>query len=88
MPVVKFYASLRKLAGAKEKMIAGNSIRAILQNLAEEVPALQLLTHSGNELQVRVIVTLNGHTLDRETMLDVPVSEQDHIAIFPPISGG
>jgi len=88
MPVIKFYASLRKLAGAKEKIVPGNSIRAVLQNLAKEVPALQLLTHSGSELQVRVIVTLNGHTLERETMLDLHVSEQDHIAIFPPISGG
>jgi molybdopterin converting factor small subunit len=38
--------------------------------------------------RIRAIITLNGHTLDLQTALETPVSEQDQIAIFPPISGG
>jgi MoaD family protein len=88
MPVVKFYAHLRKLAGAKEKMIAGNSIREVVENLVDGFPELRPFFHKDNEAYIRAIITLNGHTLERETALDVPVTEQDQIAIFPPISGG
>lgn len=88
MPVVKLYANLRKLAGVKEKVVPGNSIRAVLKILGEEFPGLQPFLQSGKEVQVRAIVTLNGHTLNRESLLDVAVSEEDEIAIFPPIAGG
>ena len=88
MPLVKFYANLRKLASVKEKVVPGNSIRAVLETLADDFPGLRPFFFDGNRIQVRVIITLNGQTLDPETVPDIPVSEQDQIAIFPPISGG
>jgi molybdopterin converting factor small subunit len=47
----------------------------------------QFLLEEGH-LRPRVIITINGQTLDPETSLESPVSEQDQIAIFPPVAGG
>jgi molybdopterin synthase sulfur carrier subunit len=86
MPVVKFYASFRKLTGTKEKVVPGATIRAVLEMLASNFPDLRNLIDDGD--RIRAIITLNGHTLDPLTAFDTPVSEKDQIAIFPPISGG
>jgi molybdopterin synthase sulfur carrier subunit len=85
MPVVKFYANLRRLTGAKEKVVPGGDLRAILGTLAADIPALRPYFDGD---RVRVIITLNGHTLNPDTALETSVSEQDQIAIFPPIAGG
>jgi molybdopterin converting factor small subunit len=85
MPVVKFYASLRRVTGAKEKVVPGGDLRAVLETLAADIPALRPY-FEGNRVQV--IITVNGQTLDPNTALETSVSEQDQIAIFPPIAGG
>ena len=86
MPVVKFYAGLRKVAGVKEMTVPGRNIRLVLETLAIEIPGMRAFFPDGE--RARVIISLNGHTLDLQTALDIPVSEQDEIAIFPPIAGG
>jgi molybdopterin synthase sulfur carrier subunit len=86
MPVVKFYANLRRITGAKEKVVPGTSLQAILEALTCDFPDLQAYLLDGD--RIRAIITLNGHTLDLQTALETPVSELDQIAIFPPISGG
>jgi molybdopterin synthase sulfur carrier subunit len=86
MPVVKFYASFRKLIGIKEKVVPGATIRVVLETLAGNFPDLKNLIDDGD--RIRAILTLNGHTLDPLTAFDTAVSEKDQIAIFPPISGG
>jgi MoaD family protein len=88
MPAVKFYANLRRLVGAKEKIISGANLRTLLENLAREYQGLQPFLLNGDMVRVRAILTLNGHTINPETTLDIPLTEQDQIAIFPPISGG
>jgi len=85
MPIVKFYASLRRLAGAKEKVVPGGDLRAVLEMLAADIPAFRPYFDGA---RVRAIITLNGHTLNPDTALQTSVSEQDQIAIFPPIAGG
>jgi len=86
MPLVKFYASLRRITGAKEKVVHGTSLQAILETLTGDFPDMQAYLLDGD--RIRVIITINGHTLDPNTALETLVSEQDQIAIFPPISGG
>ena len=86
MPLVKFYASLRRMIGAKEKTVPGTSLRGILETLGRDFPDLKPHIVDGD--RIRVIITINGHTLDPNSALETPVSEQDQIAIFPPISGG
>ncbi len=86
MPVVKFYASFRKLTGIQEKVIPGANIRAVLETLVGSFPDLKNLIDDGD--RISAILTLNGHTLDPLSAFDTPVSEKDQIAIFPPIAGG
>lgn len=85
MPTVKLFANLRKLAGTKEVSIAGETLGAVLRQLAKTSPSLEILLLEKNELRPHVIVTLNGRNTNE---LNTQVTEQDVIAVFPPIAGG
>jgi MoaD family protein len=85
MPVIKFYASLRKLAGTKELSITGTSLRAVLNELDRQKSPVQDALFENGALRPHIVITLNGHNV---TDLDTSVTEQDAIAIFPPIAGG
>lgn len=85
MPVVKLYANLRKLAGTKELSIAGSTVGAVVNELAQQKPLVGDVILENGKLRQHIVVTLNGqNTIGFET----PVTEQDIIAIFPPIAGG
>jgi MoaD family protein len=86
MPVVKFYASLRQITSVKEESVPGADLRTVLQAVIQNHPTLEPVLTSGD--QVRVIITINGQTLDPNTALEIAVSGNDMIAIFPPIGGG
>jgi molybdopterin synthase sulfur carrier subunit len=85
MPVVKLFANLRKLAGTKELSISGATVGAVLNELVKRTPALDGVILENGELRPHVIITLNGHNTSN---LSIQVTEQDEIAIFPPIAGG
>ncbi len=85
MPVVKLYANLRKIAGTREVMARGETLRDALDDLTRQYPALRERLLDGNGLRPHVIVTLNGHNL---VSLVTAVAEQDVIAVFSPIAGG
>jgi sulfur-carrier protein len=85
MPIVKLYANLRKLAGIKELSITGPTVGAVVDELVRQKPPVGDILIEGGKLRQHIVVTLNGHNvLDLET----PVTEQDTVAIFPPIAGG
>ncbi|RPJ26036.1 MAG: MoaD/ThiS family protein [Chloroflexi bacterium] len=85
MTVVKLYANLRKLAGTKELSITGPTIGAVLNQLVRQHPPVGEVILENGGLRQHIVVTLNGqHMIDLET----PVTEQDILAIFPPIAGG
>ena len=86
MPVVKFFANLRRLTGRKDMHLPAESLRQLLESLESEFPALG--TYLSGTTGRRLIITLNGHPLDPAAGLDIPLGETDQIAIFPPISGG
>lgn len=88
MPVVKMYANLRAVTGNKELAIPGKSIQEILGTLIREYPALQAFLLDKERLRPRVILTLNGQTLEHDICMETPVAEHDQIAIFPPVAGG
>ncbi len=85
MPTVKLYANLRKLAGTKELSVSGETLEAVLNNLANTSPSLNAVLLEQHKLRPHVIVTLNGHNTNE---LNTQVTERDVIAIFPPIAGG
>jgi len=85
MPVVKLYANLRKLAGTKELSITGGTVGAVINELVRQSPPVGDVVIENGALRPHIVLTLNGHNIvDFET----PVTEQDVIAIFPPIAGG
>jgi MoaD family protein len=86
MALVKFFAHLRRLTGLKEKNVAADSLRLVLEALERDFPSLGAYLH-GSE-RGRLIITINGHPLDPAAGLEIPLAETDQIAIFPPISGG
>jgi len=85
MPNIKLFANLRNVAGAKEVSIMGTSVGAVVSELTKWNPALAGHLLENGQIRPHVIITINGHpTSDMEA----PVTEQDQIAIFPPITGG
>jgi MoaD family protein len=85
MPTVKLFANLRKLAGTKELSIPGATVGAVLTELVKRSPSLEQVILEHGELCPHIVVTLNGHTIND---FETPVTEQDNVAIFPPIAGG
>lgn len=85
MPTIKLFANLRSIAGKKELSIAGASLKGVLNELVKEVPAFDGVILEDGQIRPYVVITINGHNV---TELDVTVTEQDLIAIFPPITGG
>lgn len=96
MPTIKLFANLRKIAGAKELSIVppseilrsalrGTSLREVLNELEKEVPALHSVILEDGHIRPHFVITINGQNAAE---LDVTVTEQDIVAIFPPIAGG
>jgi len=85
MPIVKLFANLRKLAGTKELSITGPTLEAVLNELVEQKPALDGVILENGQIRPHVVITVNGHNA---TDLNLTVTEQDVVAIFPPIAGG
>ena len=96
MPVVKLFANLRSIAGTKELTIMppsgmlrsasrGASLEEVLTELVKQVPSLDGVILENGQVRPHFVITINGH---HETGLDVTITKQDIIAIFPPIAGG
>ena len=96
MPVVKLYANLRELAGTKELSITptsgmlqsasrGASLGQALNELVRQVPAMDGVILENGQIRPHFVITVNGHNA---TDLEAYVTEEDVIAIFPPIAGG
>jgi MoaD family protein len=85
MPTVKLFANLRRLAGTKELSVAGDTVGTVMDELVRGHPALAPILLEKQGLRPHVLVTLNGHNINE---LNVQVTEQDVIAVFPPIAGG
>ena len=85
MPVVKLYANLRKLAGAKELSITETTLGAVVSELVRKNPPVGEIILQNGELGPHIVLTINGHNI---TDFETPVTEQDIVAIFPPIAGG
>jgi molybdopterin synthase sulfur carrier subunit len=85
LPTVKLFANLRKIAEKKELSVNETSLSGVLNELVREFPALNGVILEDGQLRPHFVITINGHNV---TELDVTVTEEDIIAIFPPIGGG
>jgi MoaD family protein len=85
MPVVKLYATLRKLAGTKELLVTGATVGAVVNELVRQSPPVGEVVIENGALRPHIVLTLNGHNI---VDFATPVTERDVIAVFPPIAGG
>jgi molybdopterin synthase sulfur carrier subunit len=85
MPTIKLFANLRKAVGAKEVTITGASVGGVVSELVKRYPALAANLLVDGQIRPHVIITINGHPTDD---VDAPVTEDDVVSIFPPITGG
>jgi len=85
MPLVKLYANLRNIAGTKELSITGASLGQVLSELVRQSPTLDGLILENGQIRPHFVITINGLNA---TDLDASVTQEDMIAIFPPIAGG
>ena len=85
MPIIKLFANLRKVAGTKEVSVTEASVGGVVSELVKRYPALAEHLLQDGQIRPHVIITINGNPI---TDVNIAVTEQDQIAIFPPIAGG
>jgi MoaD family protein len=85
MALVKLYANLRLVAGTREIRLTAGSLDALLTELVSRIPALESHLLENGQLRPHVIITINGQNAPAP---DTPLSEDDLVAIFPPLAGG
>lgn len=88
MATVKLFGNLRHHVDGKQRQIPGANIRAVLAALCEGQPTLCEALLKAGEIRPYFKITCNGHDIVLADGLDTVVSDDDQIAIFPPLAGG
>ena len=83
-------AQLRPLAGGRGEVEAeGATLRAVLDDLASRLPALERrLRDERGELRQHVLVFVDGTGVRGGAELDAPVREGGEVFVAPAVSGG
>ncbi len=78
MPVVRLFAQAREAAGTSSEVVSGDTVGAVLAQASARFgdAFTQVLATCG--------VWVNGEPAGE----DVPVGDDDEVAILPPVSGG
>ena len=63
----------------------GTTVGSVVSELVRRNPPVGEIILKNGELAPHIVVTLNGHNI---IDLETSVTEQDIVAIFPPIAGG
>ena len=88
MPNVKLFGNLRTIAQTANLEIPGETVQEIVMSLIARHPDLEgAILDSGN-LRPYVRVMVSGRDVELTQGLLTPVSDDDEVAIFPPIAGG
>lgn len=82
---VKLFANFREFTKTKELKMEGETVRAVLLTLCKKYQGLEDMLFKDENLRPYVNVFLNGRNIPG---LDIPLKQDDEIAIFPPVSGG
>jgi molybdopterin synthase sulfur carrier subunit len=89
---VKLFTILRQLVGEKEIEVdlrVGDTVGSVLTKLVADYPVLgeRIFDEDGN-LEGFINVFVNGRSIRFLDGLDTSLSEDDVLAIFPPVAGG
>jgi len=85
---IKLFGGLRQKAGGAEHEATGTTIQEALESICMEKEGLRAAIFDEDGLRPHVRVMVNGHDSELADGLETTVSENDQIAIFPPIAGG
>jgi molybdopterin synthase sulfur carrier subunit len=88
MPTVKLFGGLRNHIDSHELNIPGDTVGSVLDYLCQGRGDLKDALFDGSKLASHVRVMVNGRDIDLDQGLATKVSQEDQIAIFPPIAGG
>ncbi len=89
MPKVKLYATLKEIAGRDTVFVKGNTVKEAIVNLVKEFPELKKeIVDENFNLKEDYIYLVNGRNIVFLQNENTPVSENDKLAIFPPVGGG
>lgn len=89
---IKIYATLRPIVGGAyvpNIIKPGQDVRALVDGMVARWPDLrpEMLDEQNNLLN-RIHIFVNGRRISYLDGLETIVSEDDDIAIFPPVGGG
>ncbi len=89
---IYFFATFRDLTKTKELEIPRqdlNTIQKLLTFLIERFPELQSELFTDNyQLKSHVHIFVNGRNIIHTNGLSTLITENDEIALFPPVAGG
>ncbi len=89
MAQIKLFGSLQRRAGTTAVITSGETVAEVLQVLITQYPELETAVFDPHyQLNPHVRVMVNGHDIELADGLQTAVTNQDAIAIFPPIAGG
>ena len=89
MPKVRIPPVLRAEAGGnREVEAAGGTVRELLDDLRENLPALGDKIYDGEQIKPFVNVYLDGEDVRTRDGLDTPVQEGSTIILLPAMAGG
>ena len=88
MAQVKLFGNLRQHTAEAVISASGNTVWEVLETLFAQYPALKTAVTDNNQLRPHVRVIVNGRDSELADGLETAVSDNDQIAIFPPIAGG
>jgi len=86
---VSFHATIREVAGISEVEVEADDIRSLLLALREKFGdgLFDLIAKDGT-LRNDIVVLVNGQNIGHSGCMNVKMSPDDEVAIFPPVSGG
>jgi len=85
---VRFFANVREIVGHPELLLEASTIRDVLNTLTSQKPALHNVLCEDGAVRPYITILLNGTNIRDIGGLSTALSDDDEIAIFPPVSGG
>jgi molybdopterin converting factor small subunit len=89
MAAVRIPPTLRaEVGGVRELEAQGETVRAVIEDLAERYPPLGAQLLAGGDLAPHVNVYLGGEDIKTLDGLDTPVYDGETVILLPAMAGG
>ncbi len=82
MPTVKFYATLRQAAGAREARVSAATVKELLDRLSTDYEG-----KLDKYLKISTVL-VNGRNVAQMKGKRTKLKQDDVVSIFPPLGGG